>query len=251
MAEIFFDIAYEFDKALVDNTIREIVDRRESAYICVADGVTLATSYESSELKKVLAGARITICDSSWVPTYLKFLYGINRETYTGSELFYNTIRCKKYKMMFLGSNKEILDALRQSLSEIDPNISDMKFVELPFCKVENFNYPQIAEMIKQESPEIIWVSLGMPKQEFFMSRLRDHLNQGLQIGVGAAFKFYSGKNELKRAPLWMRKIRLEWLFRIFQEPQKQIKRCLLIAKNMPPIIIKEYKIKTRKNGQQ
>lgn len=84
-----------------------------------------------------------------------------------------------------------------------------MTFYELPFLRVEEFDYPAIAKMIEDDGADIIWVALGAPKQEQFMARLNPYLKRGVQIAVGAAFKFYSGTGE-KYAPLWIRKHHLE-----------------------------------------
>ena len=99
--------------------------------------------------------------------------------------------------------------------------------------------------MINDDMPDIIWISLGAPKQELFMYNLKPFLKQGVMFGVGAAFNFYSGLNNApKRAPLWIRKIGMEWVYRIFSEPQKQLKRNFTFLSDLPAAIRKEIKIK-------
>jgi N-acetylglucosaminyldiphosphoundecaprenol N-acetyl-beta-D-mannosaminyltransferase len=146
--------------------------------------------------------------------------------------------------MMFLGALENTLQALKERLSAIDERIASMPFVSLPFLDVSKFNYPEIAQEIKQQDPDLIFISLGMPKQEFFMHKLYPYLDKGILIGVGAAFKFHSGLSNQKRAPRWMIRSKMEWIHRILSEPKKQIKRCSLIASTMPFIFIKEYKKK-------
>jgi N-acetylglucosaminyldiphosphoundecaprenol N-acetyl-beta-D-mannosaminyltransferase len=179
---------------------------------------------------------------------FIHAIYGVRREQYTGSDLFRDIVYKKKYTMMFLGSSKLILESLQNSLVKIDERISEMHFVELPFCKVEEFDYKLIAEQINRENPDIIWISLGMPKQEIFMYTIKSFINRGVMIGVGAAFKFHSGLKEQKRAPKWMIKSKLEWLYRIFSEPRKQVARCFLIIRTIPGMILQEYKIKRKKD---
>ena len=58
---------------------------------------------------------------------------------------------------------------------------------------VESFNYDLISQKINDTKPDFIWVGLGAPKQEIFMSKLEPFINKGLMIGVGAAFNFYNG----------------------------------------------------------
>ena len=117
-----------------------------------------------------------------------------------------------------------------------------MSFSELPFRKVEDFDYKSIAENINNDNPDIIWVSLGAPKQEFFMANLLPYLNRGVMFGVGAVFNFNAGTGHVKRAPLWMRRLKLEWLYRAFEEPQKNIPRYWNFIKILPSLIISEKK---------
>ncbi len=246
MMEKYFGIKYQFDKLLVQEHIHELVEKKKKGYICVADGVTLTMTHRDLRLKNVLDHATLTICDSGWVPLYLRMLYGIRKEQYSGADLMNDIVHKKKYRMMFLGSSEEILNALKKNLSVIDNRISGMTFVALPFCSVDAFEYVHIADEIKKDNPDIIWISLGMPKQEFFMHNLEPFLDKGVLIGVGAAFKFHSGLLEHKRAPQWMIRSKMEWVYRIWSEPKKQLSRCSLIIRTLPKAFIKEYKSKRR-----
>jgi N-acetylglucosaminyldiphosphoundecaprenol N-acetyl-beta-D-mannosaminyltransferase len=246
--EKYFGISYEFDKTVVFDTIDCLVQSGHKGYVCVADGVTLSMSQNYPLLREILDEADIVTCDSGWVPLFLKWIYGIKREQLSGSELFSSILHKKKYKMMFLGTSNAILKPLRENISKIDHRILDMPFSSLPFRAVEDFNYKEIANSINIENPDIIWVALGMPKQEIFMYNLKPHLNRGVCIGVGAAFKFFSGLSGHRRAPQWMIKCKIEWIHRIFSEPKKQIGRCWLIFKTFPRLFCSEYKIKKAKN---
>ena len=113
-------------------------------------------------------------------------------------------------------------------------------FYSPPYLDVEDFNYKEIGNLINSTFADIIWVGLGAPKQEIFTHRLLPHLNKGVVIAVGAAFNFFSGIDEYKRAPIIMRKYHLEWLFRSFQEPRKIIKRQLMCLIYLPIIIFQE-----------
>ena len=100
--------------------------------------------------------------------------------------------------------------------------------------------------MVYGDGGDIIWVALGAPKQEIFMSKLKPFLKRGVMIAVGAAFKFYSGLEE-KRAPEWMVKHHLEFVYRIFSEPKKQLKRCSWIIITLPGLLLGEWKRKRKK----
>ncbi len=80
-------------------------------------------------------------------------------------------------------------------------------------------------DAIKKLAPDLVFVSLGCPKQEEWMAANRDHLGACL-LGVGQAFNTYAGVE--KRLPLWMRNLSLEWLYRLYAEPKRLWKRYLV-----------------------
>lgn len=240
-----FHINYEPDKAKVLSGIDERVKSGEPGYICVADGNILTMVHKDLEYRKVVQGSIFSIVDSNWVPVFVKRLYGRTWQQYCGSQIFDDITRAGKYRMYFIGAKREVLDALKSKLTEINPAIGDMEFIELPFCKVEDFDYEGIAKEINKDSPDIIWLSLGAPKQEIFASKLTPLLKKGVVIPVGAVFNFRSGLG-IRRAPQWMVKCRIEFVWRIFLEPRKQVGRCWNIICTLPSIYKEEKKSRGR-----
>lgn len=245
----YFNIHYEFDKVRVHESIAERLTRPGSDYICVADGVILNIANREPDYLDVVNGGMFAICDSSYVPLYLKWIYSMEVNQYCGSQIFQDIIASRRYRMIFLGTQQATLDGLRQNLIATNPDIDDMKFVELPFCNVEDFDYPGIAKLVEDDGSHIIWIALGAPKQENFMARLKPHLHHGVMIGVGAAFKFFSGGVDTKRAPEWMVRHHLEFVHRISQEPKKQVKRCFHIVRTLPGLLYNEWRQKNKHNS--
>lgn len=245
--ENYFRINYEFDIEEVHHRIAEQVQKDEPNYISVADGVILNTANRHLDYLDIINGGMFAICDSSWVPIFLKWIYGIKRDHYCGSDIFNDIVRGRKYRMFFMGAKQETLNALQKNLVSLNPEVENMTFYELPFLPVDKFDYEGIARMVNEDGADIIWVSLGAPKQERFMYNLRPYLKRGVMIAVGAAFKFYSGLEE-RRAPQWMLKLHLEFLFRIFVEPKKQIRRCALIVATLPKLLWEEWRRKMLSN---
>lgn len=239
--EKFFDIKYEFDVPTIHQAIEGEIAQGRPNYICVADGNIPTMVYHNQEYRKVINGGLFSICDSSWVPQFVKWIYGHKRTHYCGSDIFIDIVRSRKYRMIFLGTKQKVLDALQQNLQKYNPDVAGMTFKELPFCNIEEFNYKEIATMVEEDKADIVWVALGAPKQEIFMSRLKPHLKNGVIIAIGAAFNFYSGlRNVPQRCPLWMRKLHMEFVHRIITEPKKQIKRSFRIVATLPMILKKE-----------
>ncbi|MBQ4062677.1 MAG: WecB/TagA/CpsF family glycosyltransferase [Bacteroidaceae bacterium] len=247
--EQYFDIRYELNKDNIHKLIALQIEKCKPAYICAADGNILAMVNKDEEYRNIVNGSLFSICDSSWVPVFARWIYGKRFNSYRGSDIFTDIINSRKYRMIFLGTNKATLDALKSNLVKRNPEIGNMQFCELPYCDVEEFDYPAIAQTINKDNADIIWVALGAPKQEIFMHHLQPHLKKGVAIAVGAVFNFFSGLPGLpKSAPRWMAKCRLEFIHRILWEPPKQIKRCWGILVHLPRILRKEY---VRKRNEQ
>ena len=241
----YFHIDYEFDpKAVRERIDARCAQRDGAAYIVVADGNVLVQVHKDSAYRSVVQGALFSICDSSWVPVYLRRLYGFKPEQYCGSDIFRDLTGARRYTMAFLGASREVLDALKTELTQVDPRIADMLFLELPFAEAEEFDYEGIAATVNAASPDIVWVALGAPKQEFFAARLTPLLGRGVVIPVGAVFNFRAGLG-IKRAPDWMVKTHLEFLYRIFSEPRKQLRRVGQILR-WTPAILREERRKNR-----
>ena len=239
-----FNINYEFDRETIWKKIDEQLQQESARFVCVADGNVMQMVYKDINYRNIVNGSMFSICDSSWAPVFLNRLYKTSYNQYCGSQIFEDLTGMKKYRQFFIGTSDKVLSGLKNELSKKDHAISEMSFFAPPFCKVEDFDYQAIAELINNDNPDIIWVALGAPKQEQFMYRLQPLLKRGVMIGVGAVFNFYCGlKNTPKRAPQWMVKSHLEFVYRIFSEPRKQLKRCKDIVLAFPSIYREEKQL--------
>ena len=247
MFKEYFGIRFEFDHDEVDKIIEEHIRENKPGYVCSLDGNNFATAMNNPDHLKILNDAIVNNCDSTWVPTMVNRIYGTHYKNYCGADLFIDYIKKGKFRQFFLGSNKQVLDGLKTEMTMLDPKVATMRFEELPFRKVEEFDYQGIADMINADAPDIIWVSLGCPKQENFMNRLQPYLKRGVMFGFGAIFNFYSGlENAPSRAPRWIINLHLEWLDRVFKEPKKQIQRARYFLKTIPRV----YKAELQKKKQ-
>jgi len=238
----YFNIFLEFNAERVDEIIQSSIAGRDKGYVCVVESNNLAYANTHLDFMKVLNEGMVNICDGSNIAWLLGKLHGKPYKSYIGADLFLKYIRMCRYRQYFLGNTRLVLDGLKARLSQIDPEISTMPFEELPFLRVEKFDYHSIASKINREKPDIIWVSLGAPKQEQFMNFLLPHLTHGVMFGVGAVFNFYAGTGTVKRAPQWMLKLRLEWLYRALEEPKKNVPRYWNFIKILPGLVYREYK---------
>jgi N-acetylglucosaminyldiphosphoundecaprenol N-acetyl-beta-D-mannosaminyltransferase len=243
----YFNINFEFEHSKVDTIIFEYIGQKMPGYVCSIDGNNCAVANTNNDHLEVVNRSIVNICDSNWVPILINRIYGTNYYNYCGTELFIKFVKMKKFRQFFLGSSLEVLERLKERLEVIDPAISKMRFETLPFREVEEFDYVKIANIINLDKPDIIWVSLGAPKQEKFMKLLLPHLNWGVMFGFGAIFNVYAEMPGLKRAPDILVKMKLEWLFRSIQEPRKQLKRAFFFLGVLPAMLRQEIKMRNMK----
>ena len=239
----YFDIYIEFDKNKIVKKINDCIQQNLKGYVCIVDGNVLATTYKQKEYQDIINGALVNTCDGSSIALLAGTIHKSKFETYTGPDIFSKYVK-ENYKQYFLGNTDENLLRLKNRFVDLGYNTNNYKFVSLPYKKVEDFDYETIAKEVQLFSPDIIWVSLGAPKQEIFISKLYPYLDKGVLFAIGAAFNLFLGDDKNKRAPKLMRKMKLEWLFRVLQEPERVGKRALSYLIILPKLIIQEIKNK-------
>lgn len=242
LAKYYFGVKLEFDKTKVDQIIFDTISNKGKGYVCSVESNVMATANMDEKFREIVNSALVNICDGNFVAKTIGWVHGKHFETNIGADLFIKYMSKKKFTHYFLGNTSEVLSNLKINLSKIDHRISQMPFVALPFRAVEDFNYKEIAADINKHSSDIIWVSLGAPKQEIFMYNLLPYINKGIMFGFGAIFNFYSGLKGQERAPGILLKYKLEWLYRLFQDPIKISNRIWLYLKIVPGLIKEEKK---------
>ena len=238
----YFNVKLELDPHRVDMIIENSIKNGEKGYVCSVERNVMSTANKSTIFQEIVNNALVNICDGNFVAKCIGLAHNKKIKTYIGADLFIKYIKKGIYKQYFLGNTSEVLHGLKNTLINYDRKIENMVFETLPFRQVDEFNYKEIANKINAHDVDIIWVSLGAPKQEYFMSKLVPHLNKGVLFGLGAIFNFYSGDKNTKRAPQLFLKYKLEWLYRMIQEPKKNFARNWEFLKLAPKLIRNERK---------
>ena len=136
---------------------------------------------------------------------------------------FFNITKKEDLSNYFYGDTEETLLALNKKLLSNFPDLKIAGSYPPPFRELTKEEDEKIVEKINQAKPDVLWVALGLPKQEKWIFEHKDKLKVPVVIGVGAAFKFLSGK--VKRAPIWVGNLGFEWLWRLSHEPKTTWKR--------------------------
>ncbi|MFN2582579.1 MAG: WecB/TagA/CpsF family glycosyltransferase [Candidatus Dormibacteria bacterium] len=130
------------------------------------------------------------------------------------------------YRHFFYGGKDGVTDLLAHKLQQKFPGLVVAGTYTPLFRPLTRDEDEEVVSRINAASPEIVWVGLSTPKQEYWMAAHVGRISAPVMIGVGAAFDFHAG---LKRpAPIWMQHSELEWLFRLASEPCRLWKRYLV-----------------------
>lgn len=218
------DIAVIDMEWLVDYLNRN-VKNLSGDYICVSNVHTTVTAYEDQEYRKIQNGGIMAIPDGGPLSSVGQKRGFKNMKRTTGPSLMgeiFKISASKGYRHYFYGSTDETLEKLLNVLNDTYPGIQIAGMYSPPFRPMTDDEDRAIVDRINETMPDIIWVGLGAPKQEKWMAAHQGKVN-GLMVGVGAGFDYHAGN--IRRAPAWMQKNNLEWVYRLLQDPKRLFKR--------------------------
>lgn len=205
---------------LVDYLNRNVKDL-SGDYICVSNVHTTVTAYEDQEYRKVQNGGIMAIPDGGPLSSVGQKRGFKNMKRTTGPSLMgeiFKISAAEGYRHYFYGSTDETLEKLYSVLTESYPGIQMAGMYSPPFRPMTADEDKEIVDRINETKPDFVWVGLGAPKQEKWMAAHQGRV-KGLMVGVGAGFDYYAGN--IERAPEWMQKRNLEWVYRLIQDPKR------------------------------
>lgn len=210
-------------------TIAAWIDRRERHYVCITGVHGVMESQRDPALKTIHNQAGMVTPDgmpmvwAHWLHGNAQVgrVYGPDLMLNVGAE----SIR-RGWRHFFFGGGDGVADLLARSLTARFPGLIVAGTHTPPFRPMTDDEDALLVQQINAARPDIVWVGLSTPKQEYWMSRHCDRLNAAALIGVGAAFDFHAGLK--KQAPRWMQCSGLEWAYRLCTEPRRLWKRYLI-----------------------
>ena len=209
-------------------------------YICFPDSSVVAAAQDDEALKKVLNNALLTLPDGkpSEIAARMKGYKQVSTVSgyWLSKELFRTSLT-----HFFLGSTEAKLTKMVSSVRAEFPEVKILGHSSLPFKDADFFKSGNIFEeeldTINRLRPDLIWVGLSSPKQDFLMRNHVPRLQHGVMLGVGGVFDYLSG--DVRKSPEWIKKIGLRWLWRLAREPRRLGQKYWLTMKVLLKIVVK------------
>jgi N-acetylglucosaminyldiphosphoundecaprenol N-acetyl-beta-D-mannosaminyltransferase len=211
------------------NWIDDVVARQERGYVCVCNVHTVMASNEDDELSAALSGSAMNVPDGQPLVWAINALgHSLAGRVY-GPELMSRA--CERAAdrghrfYLYGGRNQGALVQLALNLRHRYPGIKIVGGYSPPHRPLNAEEEDAVMEEINNVRADIVWVGIGVPKQEKWMAHMRARLESTLLIGVGAAFDFHAGL--VPQAPNWIQEAGLEWAYRLAHEPRRLWRRYL------------------------
>jgi N-acetylglucosaminyldiphosphoundecaprenol N-acetyl-beta-D-mannosaminyltransferase len=206
-----------------------LVETRDRGYVCAAPVHALMVAQEDPEMRAALRDSTIVVPDGMPLVWASNLLGEELTDRVYGPELMLRySDRCTErgYRVwLYGGRDQGSLVQLALSMRRRHPGIKIVGGYSPPFRPLTAEEEDGIVEQINDARPDVLWVGIGVPKQEKWMAHMRDRLEVPVMCGVGAAFDFHAGR--ISMAPTWMQDRGLEWIYRIAQEPRRLLPRYL------------------------
>ena len=237
-AELFgYNIdTYKFDEAI--NVAKSLIDGHKVSQVVTINPEMFETAKKDNDFSNIIKEAEMIIPDGIGVKIALK-INGINVERIPGVDF----ARClleesakNNIPVAIIGAKE---DVIVKAVENLNNEINGLNIVYYHNGYFENDT--EIYTEINSKSPKLILVAMGSPRQEKFIYQAKKVLKPSLMIGIGGSLDVWSGN--IKRAPLVIQKLGLEWLYRTIKEPAR-IKR---IIPTLPMFLIKAFNYKFSK----
>jgi N-acetylglucosaminyldiphosphoundecaprenol N-acetyl-beta-D-mannosaminyltransferase len=230
---------YERTLAWIDDAVA----RRRRGYLCVAAVHTVIACQDDPELRAAVLGADFTVPDGQPLVWALRLLGRRLDDRVYGPELMDRA--CARAAAsgqrfyLYGGRNQGALVQLARSLRLRYPGLHIVGGHSPPYRSLTPQEEQSIADEINRSRADVVWVGVGVPKQEKWMAAMRERLEAPVLVGVGAAFDFHAGL--IPQAPVRMQRLGLEWLFRLIQEPRRLWRRYLRYNPRFVTGFIRQY----------
>jgi N-acetylglucosaminyldiphosphoundecaprenol N-acetyl-beta-D-mannosaminyltransferase len=199
--------------------------QHKPGFVCFANVHMVIEAHNDPAFAQLLNEATLVLPDGKPVALACNWLYKKKQERVSGMD-FMPAILAEADKLnarIFLyGSTEQVLEKLKQRVQAEFPGAAIAGTISPPFRQLSEEEMQRHIQTINDVAPNFVLLALGCPKQEKWMAKNYSRINAML-LGLGGAFPVMAGLQ--KRAPSWMQRLALEWLYRLGQEPRRMFRR--------------------------
>jgi N-acetylglucosaminyldiphosphoundecaprenol N-acetyl-beta-D-mannosaminyltransferase len=223
-----------FEVTDMDTAVRDVItiateSSHQSLVVRLSNAYCVALASQDQEYRQLFDGPGLTLPDGAPVAWAMR-----NRARHPqkagrvrGPSFFVEVLdhgRSSGLRHFMLGATDETLTKLVDETTTRYPGVNIVDAYAPPFGPVEETVNEECVERIARAKPDIVWIGLGTPKQDFAAAALAERL-PGVFVGVGAAFDFVAGS--VREAPKWVQNSGFEWAYRLMSEPKRLWRRYL------------------------
>lgn len=219
--------AVTFAQAL--DKIAQLVDRRNGGTVFTPNVDHVVKAEHDAHFRRAYSHADLCLADGMPLLWASRLLGSPLPEKVSGSDLIVPLVRLaseRRWRIYLLGGGPGVAEKASEKLArELG---ADIVGTDAPTIGPDGAdeNSKQTLERLRAASPDLVLVAFGAPKQELWIDRFTDRIAPAVAIGVGGSLDFVAG--EVRRAPAWMSRVGVEWLFRLLQEPRRMWRRYLI-----------------------
>jgi N-acetylglucosaminyldiphosphoundecaprenol N-acetyl-beta-D-mannosaminyltransferase len=216
----------EIDASGMDDTVlrcEEIIDSDGRAHHMSVNAAKIVALHRDEKLRAIIQGCELVNADGQSVVWASRLLGSPLPERVAGIDLMFRLLELaehKGYRIYFLGARPDVLERALKRLRSLHPRLQVAGYHDGYFGDDQE---KEICAEIRTSKPQILFVAMSSPRKEFWTGRHRAHLDVPLVVGVGGSLDVVAGVT--RRAPPWMQRAGVEWLFRLLQEPRRLVRR--------------------------
>jgi N-acetylglucosaminyldiphosphoundecaprenol N-acetyl-beta-D-mannosaminyltransferase len=215
----------DYDRML--RWIDDMVTSQDRGYVCVCNVHTVTASTEDDELREALLSSSINVPDGQPLVWAINWLgHRLSKRVYGPALMARACARAASTAQRFYlygGRDQAALFQLTLSLRRSHPGINIVGGYSPPHRPLTSQERADVVAQINAARPDVVWVGIGVPKQEKWMAEMRPLLEAPVLVGVGAAFDFHAGL--VPQAPYVLQEAGLEWAYRLAHEPRRLWRR--------------------------
>ena len=223
--------------------VSNILNSEKSLKVAICNKNTVVRSYRDDQLNKVINSFDIKTPDGFPIAKSSSILYKNSQSRVDGYNVFLKTINDgirSNTSHYFYGGEDLVLKKLITKLKNDFPNINIVGSFSPPIGSYKKLTDKEYIENIIETKPDIVWVSLGFPKQELFINLFQEKYSvESNLVGIGAVFEWVAGTKI--KAPEFLANLGLEWILRLAQEPKRLFKRYFVDNLLFLYLITKQY----------